>query len=50
MSSVTDPKMDVTEELEGGFLHGPAVNKPAANAGDTGLIPDLGRSQVPGNS
>ena len=46
MSSVIDPKMDVTEELGGGFTHGSVVKNPSANAEDMGLIPDLGRSQV----
>ena len=30
-----------------GFLGGSVVKNPPANAGDTGLIPDLGRSHVP---
>ena len=33
--------------LTGGFPGGSAVNNPAANVVDTGLILDLGRSHVP---
>ena len=30
-----------------GFPRGSVVKRPPANAGDTGLIPDLGRSHMP---
>ena len=30
-----------------GFPGGPVIKNPPANAGDTGLIPDLGRSHLP---
>ena len=32
---------------EGGFPRGAVVKNPPANAGDTGLSPDLGRSHMP---
>ena len=31
----------------GGFLGGSMVKKPLANTGDTGSVPDLGRSHMP---
>ena len=34
---------------DGGFPHGSAVKNPPANAGDTGLIPGLGRCPEEGN-
>ena len=36
--------------IQAGFPGGPAVKHPPANAGDTGLIPELGRSPGEGNS
>ena len=33
-----------------GFSDGSVVKNPPANAGDTGLIPDLGRSQMSQNN
>ena len=30
-----------------GFAEGSVIKNPPANAGDTGLIPDLGRSHMP---
>ena len=32
--------------MDGGFPGGSVVKKPPAKAGDTGLIPDLGRTHM----
>ena len=42
MSTVGSIEINTT-----GFLGSSVVKNPPANAGDTGLIPDLGRSHVP---
>ena len=41
-SGCTGTKTDIKSDLPGG----PVVKNPPANAGDTGSIPDLGRSHV----
>ena len=43
------PPFGVSLLLRMGFPGGSAVNNPPANAGDTGLIPESGRSPGEGN-
>ena len=38
---------EVFKVAKEGFPGGPVIKNPPANAGDTGLIPDLGRSHLP---
>ena len=41
------PHANSTLKLQGGFPSGSVVKNLPANAGDTGLIPDPGRSHIP---
>ena len=37
----------IFKKFKNGFPAGPVAKNPPANAGDTGLIPGLGRSHMP---